>query len=45
MTLIGFRNEKCNENYNTDFIFRLYSEEGKGKSGRKGKQQICYDEV
>ncbi|KAE8751053.1 hypothetical protein FOCC_FOCC002138 [Frankliniella occidentalis] len=24
------RNEKCNENYNTDFIFRLYSEEGKG---------------
>lgn len=25
-----FRNEKCNENYNTDFIYRLYSEEGKG---------------
>uniref|UniRef100_A0A1B6DHL7 ATP-dependent 6-phosphofructokinase n=4 Tax=Clastoptera arizonana TaxID=38151 RepID=A0A1B6DHL7_9HEMI len=24
------RNEKCNDNYNTDFIFRLYSEEGKG---------------
>ncbi|XP_034252702.1 ATP-dependent 6-phosphofructokinase isoform X7 [Thrips palmi] len=24
------RNEKCNENYNTDFIYRLYSEEGKG---------------
>lgn len=25
-----FRNEKCSENYNTDFIFRLYTEEGKG---------------
>ncbi|XP_026807599.1 ATP-dependent 6-phosphofructokinase isoform X5 [Rhopalosiphum maidis] len=24
------RNEKCSENYNTDFIFRLYTEEGKG---------------
>ncbi|XP_039752376.1 ATP-dependent 6-phosphofructokinase isoform X3 [Pararge aegeria] len=24
------RNEKANENYNTDFIYRLYSEEGKG---------------
>lgn len=24
------RNEKCNENYTTDFIYRLYSEEGKG---------------
>lgn len=24
------RNEKANENYNTDFIHRLYSEEGKG---------------
>lgn len=24
------RNEKANDNYNTDFIFRLYSEEGKG---------------
>lgn len=24
------RNEKCNDNYNTEFIFRLYSEEGKG---------------
>lgn len=24
------RNEKCNENYTTDFIFNLYSEEGKG---------------
>lgn len=24
------RNEKASENYNTDFIFRLYSEEGKG---------------
>jgi hypothetical protein len=25
-----FRNEKANENYTTDFIYRLYSEEGKG---------------
>ncbi|XP_053147230.1 ATP-dependent 6-phosphofructokinase, muscle type isoform X1 [Hemicordylus capensis] len=24
------RNEKCNENYTTDFIYNLYSEEGKG---------------
>ncbi|KAM3877543.1 phosphofructokinase, muscle b [Diretmus argenteus] len=24
------RNEKCNSNYTTDFIFSLYSEEGKG---------------
>ncbi|XP_038608543.1 ATP-dependent 6-phosphofructokinase, muscle type isoform X1 [Tachyglossus aculeatus] len=24
------RNEKCSENYTTDFIFNLYSEEGKG---------------
>ncbi|XP_029450853.1 ATP-dependent 6-phosphofructokinase, muscle type isoform X2 [Rhinatrema bivittatum] len=24
------RNEKCNENYSTDFIFNLYSEEGRG---------------
>uniref|UniRef100_A0A8C0BQ24 6-phosphofructokinase type A n=1 Tax=Buteo japonicus TaxID=224669 RepID=A0A8C0BQ24_9AVES len=24
------RNERCNENYTTDFIFNLYSEEGKG---------------
>uniref|UniRef100_A0A803TP51 ATP-dependent 6-phosphofructokinase n=1 Tax=Anolis carolinensis TaxID=28377 RepID=A0A803TP51_ANOCA len=24
------RNEKCNENYTTEFIFNLYSEEGKG---------------
>ncbi|KAK6619742.1 hypothetical protein RUM43_012502 [Polyplax serrata] len=24
------RNEKANDNYNTEFIFRLYSEEGKG---------------
>jgi len=24
------RNEKANNNYNTDFIYRLYSEEGKG---------------
>uniref|UniRef100_A0A8D0AK44 6-phosphofructokinase n=1 Tax=Sander lucioperca TaxID=283035 RepID=A0A8D0AK44_SANLU len=25
-----FRNEKCNANYTTDFIFSLYTEEGKG---------------
>lgn len=25
-----FRNEKCNANYTTDFIFNLYTEEGKG---------------
>ncbi|CAI5765498.1 ATP-dependent 6-phosphofructokinase, muscle type [Podarcis lilfordi] len=24
------RNEKCNEHYNTEFIYNLYSEEGKG---------------
>lgn len=24
------RNEKCNANYTTDFLFNLYSEEGKG---------------
>ncbi|XP_069585798.1 ATP-dependent 6-phosphofructokinase, platelet type isoform X3 [Ranitomeya imitator] len=24
------RNENCNENYSTDFIYQLYSEEGKG---------------
>ena len=24
------RNENANENYSTDFIFRVYSEEGKG---------------
>lgn len=24
------RNENANDNYTTDFIFRLYSEEGKG---------------
>ena len=24
------RNENCNENYTTDFIYQLYSEEGKG---------------
>lgn len=24
------RNEKANDNYNTEFIYRLYSEEGKG---------------
>ncbi|KAG8007880.1 ATP-dependent 6-phosphofructokinase, partial [Nibea albiflora] len=27
---ICFRNEKCNTNYTTDFIFNLYTEEGKG---------------
>lgn len=27
---LSYRNEKCNENYTTDFIFNLYSEEGKG---------------
>ncbi|NXO70362.1 PFKAM protein, partial [Phainopepla nitens] len=26
----GCRNERCNENYSTDFIYNLYSEEGKG---------------
>jgi len=25
------RNEKASDNYNTDFLYRLYSEEGKGK--------------
>jgi len=25
------RNEKANDNYNTDFIYRLYTEEGKGQ--------------
>lgn len=25
-----FRNENSNENYTTDFIYQLYSEEGKG---------------
>jgi hypothetical protein len=25
-----YRNERANENYNTDFIYRLYTEEGKG---------------
>lgn len=24
------RNENCNDNYTTDFIYQLYSEEGKG---------------
>jgi len=24
------RNENCNENYTTDFIYQLYSEEGRG---------------
>ena len=33
LTVFGlncFRNENCNENYTTDFIYQLYSEEGKG---------------
>lgn len=25
-----FRNENCNENFTTDFIYQLYSEEGRG---------------
>lgn len=25
-----YRNEKCNDNYTTEFIFNLYAEEGKG---------------
>ena len=25
------RNEKCNDNYSTDFLYRLFAEEGKGK--------------
>lgn len=27
---VHFRNENCNENFTTDFIYQLYSEEGKG---------------
>lgn len=30
MCVFFFRNENCNANYTTDFIFNLYSEEGKG---------------
>lgn len=33
LTVFGlncYRNENCNENYTTDFIYQLYSEEGKG---------------
>lgn len=30
MVFYFHRNEKCNDNYTTDFIFNLYSEEGKG---------------
>ena len=42
---ISCRNEKCNENYTTDFIFNLYSEEGKGifdsrKNVRGHMQQV-----
>lgn len=29
LNLFSYRNEKANANYTTDFIFRLYSEEGK----------------
>ena len=28
--LVCCRNESCSENYTTDFIYQLYSEEGKG---------------
>lgn len=27
---VSVRNENCNENYTTDFIYQLYSEEGRG---------------
>ena len=30
ISLARRRNERCNENYTTDFIYNLYSEEGKG---------------
>lgn len=30
LVLCHDRNEKCHENYSTDFIYRLYSAEGKG---------------
>ena len=37
------RNEKANENYNTDFIYRLYCEEGKGLfSARMNVLGWCY---
>lgn len=41
------RNEKCNANYTTDFIFNLYSEEGKGvfdcrKNVLGHMQQVCF---
>lgn len=29
-SLVCFRNENCNENFTTDFIYQLYSEEGRG---------------
>lgn len=40
------RNESCNSNYTTDFIFNLYSEEGKGvfdcrKNVLGHMQQVC----
>lgn len=40
------RNENCNANYTTDFIFNLYSEEGKGvfdcrKNVLGHMQQVC----
>lgn len=28
--ILSSRNENCNDNYTTDFIYQLYSEEGKG---------------
>lgn len=30
MRSVCFRNESCSENYTTDFIYQLYSEEGRG---------------
>lgn len=44
--LFSLRNEKCNANYTTDFIFNLYSEEGKGvfdcrKNVLGHMQQVC----
>uniref|UniRef100_A0A8C1XS24 ATP-dependent 6-phosphofructokinase n=1 Tax=Cyprinus carpio TaxID=7962 RepID=A0A8C1XS24_CYPCA len=40
------RNENCSENYTTDFIYQLYSEEGKGvfdcRKNVLGHMQQCY---
>lgn len=38
------RNEKANDNYNTDFIYRLYSEEGKGLFSARMNVlgELCY---